>query len=48
MRRTTLTEDLEMKKQSLEFELAEVNTALDALKANPEFQKLFDIVSRVR
>lgn len=47
-RQPSLSERLTRKKQSLEENLAEVNEALALLEKNPEFQKLFDAVSRVR
>lgn len=47
-RHSTLTERLEAQKSDLTQRLLEVDTALIALKANPELQNLFDLVSRVR
>jgi hypothetical protein len=48
IRRNTLTENLKMRKESLERDLNDVKSALAALEKNPELQNLFDIVSRVR
>ena len=48
LRRSSLTENLKSRKARLESELAGVNEAISALEANPQLQKLFDIVSRVR
>ena len=45
--RVTLTQRLEGQKAELEARLSKINEALNALKANPELQKLFDIVSKV-
>lgn len=42
--RPTQTEQLEHKRKALEFELARVNAALDALKANPEIEKVLNLV----
>ena len=38
---------LEREKKCLEQKLQEVNDAIQALKDNPEFQKLYDILGKV-
>ena len=47
-RRFTLTEQLEAEKRTLEDRLAQVTKVLEALKANPSFQELFDLISKYR
>lgn len=47
-RNLTLTEKLEGQKADYESRLAEVNSALDALKKNPELQNLFDLAAKIR
>lgn len=44
--RMTQTEQLEEKKKVLDFELARVNAALEALKANPEIEKILNLVQQ--
>lgn len=39
---------LERKKQALERNLSDVNSALDAMKANPEIAKLLELVNKAR
>ena len=39
------TEQLEEKKKILEYELARVNKALEALKAHPEIESVMNLVS---
>ena len=46
MKRFTLTERLEAEKRSLQDRLAQVDKVLEALKANPTFQDLFDLISK--
>ena len=45
-KRFTLTERLEAEKRSLQDRLAQVDKVLEALKANPTFQDLFDLISK--
>ena len=45
-KRFTLTERLEAEKRTLEDRLAQVDKLLEALKANPGFQELFDLISK--
>ena len=45
-KRFTLTERLEAEKRSLGDRLAQVDKVLEALKANPNFQELFDLISK--
>jgi hypothetical protein len=42
-----MTDSLIDKKQRLEGELAQVNEALEALKANPEIERVFNLVLKV-
>jgi hypothetical protein len=44
----TMTERLEMKKEHLEAELARANEALEALKANPEIERVMNLVIRAQ
>jgi uncharacterized membrane protein YfbV (UPF0208 family) len=44
----SLTEKLTARKESLEADLAQVNEALAILEAQPQTQKLLDIVTRAR
>ena len=44
--RFTLTERLEAERRTLEDRLAQVNKLLEALKNNPGFQELFDLISK--
>lgn len=47
-RASTLSENLEAKKIGLEQQLARVNAALDALKANPNFEEIMlNLLSQV-
>lgn len=43
-----LTDRLENEKQILEARLAEVNEAIAALKANPEIERVLNLVGRVK
>lgn len=43
----SLTKKLEYEKTSLEERLAKVNEALTALKANPEIERVLNLISRV-
>ena len=45
-KRFTVTERLEAEKRSLEDRLAQVNKVLEALKGKPDFQELFDLISK--
>jgi len=47
-RRFTLTEQLEAEKRTLTDRLAQLEKVLAALKANPSFQELFDLISKYR
>lgn len=47
-KRWTLTETLEAEKRTLNDRLAQIEKLLDALKANPGFQELFDLISKYR
>lgn len=44
--RPTITQQLEERKKGLLFELKRLNDALDALKANPEVEKVMNLVSK--
>lgn len=46
-RPSTLSENLEARKASLEQQLTRVNAALDALKANPNFEEMLNLLSQV-
>jgi hypothetical protein len=43
---TTINDRLQTKKLRLESELADVNSALDALNANPEIARVLTLVSK--
>jgi len=43
---TTINDRLQSKKLRLESELADVNSALDALNANPEIARVLTLVSK--
>jgi hypothetical protein len=44
--RFTLTERLEAEQRTLKDRLAQIEKLLEALKANPGFQELFDLISK--
>ena len=44
----TLTESLQSRKVRLEEELAQLNEALAALKANPEIENLLNLIQKIR
>jgi hypothetical protein len=44
----TMTEILLAKKERLESELSEVNEALTALRANPEIERVINLVTKIR
>lgn len=44
----TLTQQLQGRKADLESRLAEINSALDALKKNPEIEGLLNLIAKVR
>lgn len=46
--RPTITQNLEMKKAHLEEELKVINEALEALKANPDIEKLMNLVAKAQ
>lgn len=45
-RRVTIAESLELKKNRLEGQLAEVNDAITAVKENPNIEKVLNLISR--
>jgi hypothetical protein len=45
--RPSLAEQLDFQKRELENRLADVTAALDALKANPDVEKVLELLSRV-
>ncbi len=47
-KRFTLTETLEAEKRTLQDRLLQIEKLLAALKANPGFQELFDMISKYR
>lgn len=48
MRNPNMTQILTAKKERLELELSEVNEALAALKANPEIERVINLVTKIR
>lgn len=44
----TLTQSLELRKDRLERELASVTEALYALKANPDIEKVLNLIQKIR
>ena len=48
LRNPTVTERLEMKKAHLEAELETTNAALTALKANPEIERVMNLVQQAQ
>ena len=46
LHKPTVTDRLEMKKAQLEDALQNTNAALDALKANPEIERVMNLVQR--
>lgn len=48
MTNPNMTELLTMRKARLEAELSEVNEALTALKANPEIERVINLVTKIR
>ena len=46
IRRWSVSERLQAEKKTLEDRLAQVNKALEALAANPQFSELFDLISK--
>lgn len=47
-RQISLTENLDGRKKDLEARLEEVNSAIEALKRNPELENLLNLISKVR
>jgi chaperonin cofactor prefoldin len=45
--RPTVTQNLAIRKTKLEQELQEVTEALDALTANPEVERILNLVSKI-
>lgn len=43
-----MTEILTAKKERLEFELAEVNEALEAMRANPAIERVINLITKIR